>query len=141
MKRIFVFLLLVFVTSSCSLFDSMNTNNPTTAKTNEVVPLTSGVQTISGIVLGGGDQTPEGLLDSPRKFVYKVRISSGEEINIAYTAFPPSPATDDQPGPQLKFHSGTINVGDHIKARGTYDSTSKTLTIAEENDFIETTPN
>jgi hypothetical protein len=141
MKRTLMFILLVLGISSCSLFDSSNTANPTTAKTNVVVPLTSGVQTVSGIVLDGGDQTPEGLLDSPRKFIYKVRISSGEEIKITYTAFPPSPATDDQPGPQLKFHSGTINVGDHIKARGTYDSTSKTLTIAEENDFIETTPN
>ncbi len=141
MKKIVFFLLLVLVLSSCSLIDSSNIANPTTTNTNEVVPLTSGVQTISGIVLGGGDQTPEGLLDSPRKYIYEVRIESGEEINITYTAFPPSPATDDQPSPQLNFHSGTINVGDHINARGTYDSASKTLTIAEENDFIETTPN
>ncbi len=100
-------------------------------------PLMSGVQQIGGVVLGGGDQTPEGLMDGPRTFLYQVRLESGEEINLTYTAMPPSPVGKKSPV-RLTFFEGTINPGNYIVARGTYDADGKTLTVASEGDFIET---
>ena len=102
------------------------------------VPLTAGVQVIWGYILGGGDQTPEGLLDAPRTFIYQVRLDSWEEINVSYTAYPPSPVSQDQPGPQLTFYNGAITSGDYLVAQGTYDAATQTLNVALETDFIET---
>jgi hypothetical protein len=104
----------------------------------EPVLLSGGVQEIAGVVIGGGDTTPEGLMDAPRIILYQVRLESGEEINLTYTAYPPSPANENQPGPKLTFQSGTINIGDQITARGTYDPSTQTLTVALETDFINT---
>lgn len=100
--------------------------------------LKSGVQTVQGTVIGGGDQTPEGLLDSPREFIYQLKLETGEEINVTYTAYPPSPTMDEVPGPQLMFHAGQINIGDTMTARGLYDVGTNTLTVAQEDHFIET---
>lgn len=102
-----------------------------------VLELESGVQEIGGVVLGGGDQTPEGLMDAPRTFLYQVRLDSGEQINLTYTAFPPTPA-GKKSVIQLTFYEGVINPGNYLVARGTYDAESKTLTVAEGGDFIET---
>ena len=141
MKKFIFVVIIILILSSCSEYPADLANNTEEISTPGFAPLSSGVQTITGIVLGGGDQTPEGLLDSPREFKYQIRLDSGEEIFLTYTAYPPSPATDDQPGPQLNFHSGVINPGDSIKAQGTYDARTRTLTVALETDFIETTPN
>lgn len=100
--------------------------------------LASGVQEIGGVVLGGGDTTPAGLMDTPRSFVYQVKLDGGEEINVAYTAYPPSPAGDKQPKVKLSFYAGEIQVGDYLSARGTYDAANKTLTVAAAGDFIQT---
>lgn len=101
-------------------------------------PLAGGVQEIGGVVLGGGDTTAKGLMDAPRNYVYQVKLDSGEEINVAYTAYPPSPAGDKQPKVKLTFYAGEIQVGDYLSARGAYDPASKTLTVAAEGDFIQT---
>lgn len=108
------------------------------AEPKEQVLLSAGVQEIAGVVIGGGDTTPEGLMDAPRTFIYQVRLESGEEINLTYTAYPPSPVNENQPGPKLTFQSGTIIIGDQITARGTYDPSTRTLTVALETDFINT---
>jgi hypothetical protein len=141
MNKLFFVLLILLMLSSCSENPSVHTNDNDEIITPSITPLSSGVQSITGIVLGGEDQTPEGLLDSPREFIYQIQLDSGEEILLTYTAYPPSPVTDDQPGPQLNFHSGVINPGDSIKAQGTYDAKLRTLTVALETDFIETTVN
>ena len=127
MKKIVMLFSVLLMSCACTV---------KTPETNQT--LQSGVQTIKGTVLGGGDQTPEGLLDAPREFIFQVRLETGEEINVTYTAYPPSPAMDEVPGPRLTFHAGQINVGDTMIARGTYDAESNTLTVALEDDFIET---
>ena len=99
--------------------------------------LKSGAQKIGGVVLGGGDQTPEGLMDAPRTFLYQVRLDSGEEINITYTSYPPTPA-GEKSAIALTFFEGVINPGNYLVANGTYDAESKTLTVAKEGDSIET---
>lgn len=99
--------------------------------------LESGVHEIGGVIVGGSDQTPQGLMDAPRTFIYQVKLDSGEQINLTYTAFPPTPAGQKSVY-RLTFFEGTINPGNYIQARGTYDADTKTLTVAEDGDFIET---
>jgi hypothetical protein len=99
--------------------------------------LESGLQEVEGVVIAGGDQTEKGLMDAPRTFVYQVQLESGEQINLTYTAYPPSPTGKRSPI-LLKFFEGVINPGNYIRARGTYDAENKTLTVAVDGDFIET---
>ncbi len=96
---------------------------------------------ISGRVIGGGDTTPEGLLDAPRKFVYQIEKDDGTMVNLTYTAFPPSPAGDRQSSKiKLSLHGGKISAGHYVKASGSFSSGTTTLTVAKEGDFIETSP-
>lgn len=125
MQKVLTVLLLMVLLTGCS-------------SAAEPKELNSGVQEVGGTVLGGGDQTPEGLMDAPRTFIYQVKLDSGEEINFSYTAYPPSPVNENQTGPKLTFHAGTINVGDYVKIKGTYDTETKTLIAALEDDYIET---
>jgi hypothetical protein len=98
---------------------------------------------ISGRVVGGGDTTPAGLLDAPRKFVYEIATDENSSIKespiyMTYTAFPPSPIGDAQRKKiKLDFHEGRILSGHYIRAGGSYNPTTKTLDVAEEGDFIE----
>ncbi len=113
--------------------------SPSAAGTKEAPqPLESGVQQVGGVVLGGGDTTPEGLMDAPRTFVYQVKLDGGEEINVSYTAMLPSPVSDAAPAIKLTFYAGEVKAGDYLTARGTYDKATQTLTVAAEGDFIET---
>lgn len=99
----------------------------------------SGEQIIEGYVVSGGDTTPEGLFDAPRKFVFKIKTDDNSIVDVTYTAYPPSPAGDkERKKIRLSFHSGTILVGDYLKAQGYYDKTTNTLTVAEEGNYIET---
>ena len=125
--------LIVFGLSGCN-----RPNPPEKTDMPAFIPLTSGVQTVWGQILEGGDQSPKDLMDAPRTFIYQVRLDSGEEIHLTYTAYPPSPTNQNQPGPQLTFHNGTISAGDYVVAQGTYDSEAHTLSVALESDFIET---
>lgn len=121
--------------SACAPANQAAKSMPTTAP-----ELSAGVQTVSGVVLGGGDQTPPGLMDAPRTFIYQVRLDSGEEINVAYTAYPYSPAAELRPAINLTLHAGEITPGVYLSARGIYDPATQTLTVADEGDFIETSP-
>ena len=100
--------------------------------------LENGIQQIGGIVLGGGDTTAPGLMDAPRTFAFQVKTDNGEEITVTYTAYPPSPAGDTQPAVELSFYAGEILAGDYLSARGTYDQSAKTLTVANQGDYIRT---
>jgi len=126
----------ILTLSSCTLLGIFPPDPTEKAEPTQPVLLSAGVQEIAGVVIGGGDQTPEGLLDAPRTFLYQVKLESGEEINLTYTTSPPSPVNENQPKPKLSFQSGIINIGDQITARGTYDPTTQTLTVALETDFI-----
>jgi hypothetical protein len=102
---------------------------------------TQNMDTISGYVISGGDLTPEGLLDAPRKFVYKVEMDNGSFVDVTYTAYPPGPVSEREGEKiRLNFHAGTILIGDYLKARGSYDPNTNTLIIAKEGDYIETYP-
>ena len=60
-----------------------------------------------GRVTSGGDTTPEGLLDVPRRFVYRIETETGSTFNLTYTSFPPSPVGDAQSRRvRLDFHEG-----------------------------------
>jgi hypothetical protein len=101
------------------------------------LPAASGPMQISGLVLSGGDTTPKGLMDAPRKFAYEVQMENGQKVTLQYTAFPPSPARD-RSAIQLKFHAGQIQVGDYLVASGTYDAKTNTLVIQQKGDSVET---
>jgi hypothetical protein len=98
------------------------------------------VKTVSGYVIDGGDTTPEGLVDVPRIFKYRIEREDGSIIFITYTAFPPSPSGDESKKIRLKFHAGEIQIEDYLQARGIYDEQTNTIIIAEEGHFIETYP-
>lgn len=129
-----LFLMLLFL-AACA---RAQTPAPAAVEKSSLPSLTDGVQEISGVVLSGGDTTPPGLMDAPRTFVYQVKLDDGVEISLTYTAYPPSPAGDARPQPKFSFYNGNIQTGDYLTARGTYDSASKTLTVASEGDTIET---
>lgn len=106
-----------------------------------ITPITDAetVTTIRGYVVSGGDTTPEGLSDVPRKFVYKVQKDDGSFVYVTYTAYPPSPFGDGERNIiRLSFHAGTILVGDYLMARGRCDKQTNTLIVAAEGGYIET---
>jgi len=95
----------------------------------------------SGYVISGGDTTPKGLMDAPRKFVYVIKKDDGSLVNVIYTAYPPSPVGDkERKKIRLSFYRGAIGISDYLIARGSYDRNSNTLLVVEEGDYIETYP-
>ena len=94
---------------------------------------------IAGRVLSGGDTTPAGLKDAPRKFSYQVQLEDGREISVQYTAFPPSPAGKHSEI-RLQFHAGQIQAGDYVIVSGTYDPAQKVLLVQQKGESIETYP-
>jgi len=103
------------------------------------VPPPSSCVTVSGYVVDGGDTTPAGLSDAPRRFAYQVRTDAGSIVTITYRAFPPSPA-GDKADPRLNFHAGAILKGDYLKACGNFDQASQTLFVVERGHYVETYP-
>src|SRR4030042_5640951 len=96
---------------------------------------TEAVITVSGYVINGGDTTPEGLVDAPRKFIYTIQKDDDSKVDITYTAYPPSPAGDrEREKIRLSFHAGTIQIGDYLNARGTFDAKTNVLAVANEGD-------
>jgi|GEM_PF-3866596 len=70
---LFIILMGLLVLAGCA----PNTTTPmpdSTGNEDKTVPLQAGVQEIGGVVLGGGDQTPEGLLGGPVTYLYQVRL-------------------------------------------------------------------
>ncbi len=126
---------ILFSLAGCA---AAQTSAPPRVEKTALPSLADGVQEVSGVVLGGGDTSSQGLMDAPRKFVYQVKLDSGEEINLTYTTYPPSPAGDARSKPKIDFYNGAIQAGDYLIARGAYDSASKTLAVASEGDTIET---
>ena len=94
---------------------------------------------ISGYIVSGGDTTPQGLFDAPRKFVYKVKTDNSSILDVTYTAYPPSPAGDQERKKiRLSFHAGSVLIGDYLQARGSFVKSTNVLTVADEGDYIET---
>jgi hypothetical protein len=94
---------------------------------------------VSGIVLSGGDTTPAGLMDAPRRFVYQVRKNDGTVVNVGYTAYPPSPAGNAANARvTLDFFAGSIRVGDYLEASGAFNEETNTVVITNQGDFIRT---
>lgn len=133
-SRIYLIILIALL-SACTPKPGVETKAVTPQP---AAPLTNGLQEVRGTVLGGGDTSPPGLMDAPRTFVYQVKLESGEEIQVQYTAYPPSPAADALPKVRIDLYTGEIQTGDYLKARGTYDSTTRTLLVAADGDYIET---
>jgi len=97
--------------------------------------------TVAGIIVGGGDTTPQGLSGVPRIFVYQVERTDGTIVNVSYTAYPPSPVGDVARGKiVLDFYGGTVSAGDRIDAMGTYKAADNTVVVAQDGDFIRTEP-
>jgi hypothetical protein len=135
LKKLFILIILSYLLAACGQIvatESVNTTPPTD------LPLVDGVQEVQGVVISGGDTSQPGLMDAPRVFIYQVRLDSGEEIAVSFTAYPPGPESNSRPEIRLDFHGGEIVAGDYLIARGTYDQETKTLTVAAEGDFIET---
>jgi len=97
-------------------------------------------ESISGYVVSGGDTTPKGLYDTPRRFVYKIRKDDGTNVNVGYTAYPPSPSGNRKTQVRWNLYSSKIRIGDYLKARGTYNRKIKVLFVANKGDYIETYP-
>ena len=113
--------------------------NTTTSNDDNEKEKTEAVIIVSGYVISGGDTTPEGLFDTPRRFIYKVQKDDGTSVNVQYTAYPPSPVGDrERKKTRLDFHGGTIKIGDYLKARGTYEKENNVLIVSNEGDYIET---
>jgi hypothetical protein len=96
---------------------------------------------VVGKVLSGGDTTPEGLMDAPRKFAYTILKDDGSTIDVVYTVYPPSPAGDiNNAKITLSFYNGEVKVGDYMMAYGNYDLASNTRVVSVEGDLVKTYP-
>jgi hypothetical protein len=98
-------------------------------------------RTVSGTVVGGGDQTPPGgPMDAPRTYVYSVKAADGTLVNVSYVAYPPSPAGDAARARiVLDFDGGSVEVGDRLEASGAFNKATNTVEVALEGDYIRTT--
>jgi hypothetical protein len=96
--------------------------------------------TVRGIVVSGGDTTPQGgPVDAPRVFVFKIIRDEGDFVNVSYTAYPPSPAGDVARAKiTLDFYNGSVGVGDKMEASGTLNKDTNTVIVAEQGDYIKT---
>ena len=93
--------------------------------------------TISGCVVD--NITTLAPTDAPNKRIYKIKMENGSLFNVTYTAYPPSPAGEvARKNITLNFINGTILPGNYLIAYGNYDRETKTLTVANEGDFIQT---
>jgi hypothetical protein len=97
---------------------------------------TSAQMCVSGLVVSGGDTTPQGLADTPRTFTYLIKRDDRTTVNLSYTSFPPS--ANDQARIRLDFHAGTITPNDYAKACGRYEQTENMIVVAQPGDYIET---
>lgn len=96
---------------------------------------------VTGKVMSGGDTTPQGLFDAPRRFVYQIQQANAEIFDVSYTAYPPSPAGDIANHKiTITTYNEGIQAGDYLKAYGTYDLASNTITVADDGDFLKTYP-
>jgi hypothetical protein len=149
MKKLVVILLtltlalvIIGCTSTASNSPSPNSPTPTSPAVSNTPTATNSSQAVevSGIVIEGGDTThPGGPLDTPRRFVYKIEKADHTFINIAYTAYPPSPVGDAARAKiLLQFRGGSIQPSDILVARGTYDKDTNTVNVANQGDFIVT---
>lgn len=126
---------MIWLLSACS-------PSVTLLPTETVLPkqfLSAGKASVEGVVIGGGDKSPSTRLGGPRTYVFEVRSDRGEIILVTYVAMPPSPAADRQAF-RLEFHAGEIKIGDYLKAYGSFDPATMTLTVTEHRDYIETYP-
>ena len=150
-----LFLLSLFIFTGCVPYKKKHTSftqTPNTKVTTQslspiakstLIPRTLVVNSsneVSGYVVNGGDTTPAGLIDVPRIFEYQINTDDGLSVNLTYTAFPPLPSGNLRQKLKLIFHAGEILIGDYIQARGTYSEETRTLTVAEEGDYIQTFP-
>jgi len=99
-------------------------------------PLETNITAVSGLVISGGNTTPEGLSDAPRNFVYAVKEEGGSLVNVSYTAYPPSTAGNDQKA-ILDFEEGIVNIGNYIEARGRFNKESNTVVVGHEGDYLK----
>jgi hypothetical protein len=93
--------------------------------------------------LPSGEPYPPNLHDAPAVFEITVMAHEPDGSRvvriITYRGYPPGPAGDAQrERVRLRFHEGTIKVGHHIKARGTFEPQINTIRVGEQGDFIET---
>jgi hypothetical protein len=96
-------------------------------------------QAVSGQIIGGGDTTPANIFDAPRNFVYQIKQNNGNTINVAFTTYPPSPTGDkERKKTRFSFYNNKITVGDYLKAYGSLNKATQTLTVKDEGDYIET---
>jgi hypothetical protein len=97
---------------------------------------------VTGRVISGGDTTPEdGPQDAPRKFIYKIQKDDGTTVNVTYTAYPPSPTGNATLAKiTLSYYDGPPKEGDYLKAYGSFEVSSATITLVDPGDFIKTYP-
>jgi hypothetical protein len=99
------------------------------------------VEVFGRVVSLGDAAVPDGPQDAPRKVVYRLQKDDGTFINISYIAYPPSPAGDAaREKITLSLWSDSIRIGDYMKAYGTLDVESGTVTLVDQGDFLKTYP-
>jgi hypothetical protein len=94
-----------------------------------------------GTVISGGDTTPpDGPMDAPRRFVYKLQTEDGKIIEVVYTASPSPVGDANRAKIFFSLYDGQIKVGDLMKAQGVYDPAAGAVALGQEGDFIKTYP-
>ena len=96
---------------------------------------------VIGKIISGGDTTPQGLLDTPRKFVYTLQKDDNSRVDAIYTVYPPSPSGNiSNTKTTLTFYDGSPKIGDYMMVYGTFDVVANTITVIDSGDIIKTYP-
>ncbi len=88
--------------------------------------------TVLGVVVSARETTLDSLVDVPRKYTYELLREDGTFVNVNFTA---------KEGIALSLYNETIQVGDYMKAVGTYDKSTNTVVVVTQDDLIKTYPN
>jgi hypothetical protein len=126
---------------ACGTLDEA-TNTVTVANQGDYIRTSVPKVEVTGKVVSLGDAAdPDGPQDAPRKLVCRLQKDDGTVITISFTAYPPSPAGDAaREKITLSLWSDSIQIGDYMKACGTLDVESGTISLAEQGDFLKTYP-
>lgn len=105
-------------------------NTVVVAESGDFIKTSLRKSTVLGVLINIKDTTPpDSPEDTPRQYIFELLKEDGTYVNVSYTA-------KEDVGRSL--YNATIQVGDYMKAVGTYDKSTNTVVAATEGDLIKT---
>ncbi len=105
-------------------------NTVVVAESGDFIKTSLHKSTVLGVVIGIKETTlPDSPENTSKQYIYELLRDEGTIVNVSYT---------DGEGISPSLHNEAIQVGDYMKAVGTYDRSTNTVVADELNDLIKT---